>query len=254
MPRQDDSHDSALPGASRAPWRLQWTPSQVRTFWNWIATRPGVEDLYFSNVVGDSVLDQAATEITFGRRVVDYGAGAGYLVQKLAERGFDVLAMDTSPESVRLVIDRMGQRAHFLGAHVVDSGVTPLDDNCTDTVFLIETVEHLDDDAMASIVREIRRILRPGGHLVVTTPNEEDLAASETVCPNCACVFHRMQHCRSFTAQSLSDTLAKLGLRAVVARPTLFSTYPRWLRPLQRAKFNLGHAKLPHLLYIGAKV
>ena len=48
------------------------------------------------------------------------------------------------------------------------------------------------------LLEEVRRVLRPGGHVIMTTPHREDMGKNEVLCPNCRCVFHRMQHLRSF--------------------------------------------------------
>jgi len=56
-------------------------------------------------------------------------------------------------------------------------------------VLLIEVVEHLKSDILDATLREIHRIMRPGGVLLITTPNNEDLSRSMKFCPDCGAIF-----------------------------------------------------------------
>ena len=68
------------------------------------------------------------------------------------------------------------------------------------------------------VLAECLRALAPGGRLFVTTPNGEDLDVERTICPECGCTFHRWQHVRSWTAQSLASRLSAVGFGPVEAR------------------------------------
>ena len=72
-----------------------------------------------------------------------------------------------------------------------------------DTVFLIETIEHLSDHHLETTMKQIYSVLKPGGCLVISTPNKEDLEASKVYCPVSKLVFHPMQHLRSWNQGSL---------------------------------------------------
>jgi hypothetical protein len=60
---------------------------------------------------------------------------------------------------------------------------------------------------LSQTLRTIRHITRPGGVVIFTTPNDEQLVQSEVFCPECAHVFHRFQHVRSWNVRSLRDSL-----------------------------------------------
>jgi 2-polyprenyl-3-methyl-5-hydroxy-6-metoxy-1,4-benzoquinol methylase len=96
-----------------------------------------------------------------GRSVLDLGCGLGGYSRALAERGFDVRALDVAPDYV--------ERARSMGvdADLYDGQRIPLEDGSVDTVILLEVVEHLDDPA--GLLREARRVAR--GNVLVTTPN-----------------------------------------------------------------------------------
>jgi hypothetical protein len=73
---------------------------------------------------------------------------------------------------------------------------------------------------------EIRRILKPGtGYLFVTTPNNENLEASTVFCPECGAVFHRYQHLRSFTIESLEELMRSHGFATTLCNITLFNAF-----------------------------
>ena len=82
----------------------------------------------------------------------------------------------------------------------------PFDDNAFDLVTVIETLEHVRDVQLA--LSEIRRVLRPGGRLALTTP----ASARWRV------LFRGIEHpfsphIRSFTRRSLRTTLETMGFQ-----------------------------------------
>ena len=94
-------------------------------------------------------------------KVLDIGAGHGCLSQRLHEEGFDVSACDLYPGGFQYdpVECRKANSSEQL----------PYDDRSMDAAVAVEVAEHLSD--AASFFRECARILRPGGRLIVTTPN-----------------------------------------------------------------------------------
>jgi 2-polyprenyl-3-methyl-5-hydroxy-6-metoxy-1,4-benzoquinol methylase len=96
-----------------------------------------------------------------GPRVLDLGCGLGGYSKVLAQRGFEVAALDVVPEYV--------ERARELGvaAKLYDGKTLPLDDDSVDTVVLFEVIEHLEDPA--ELLRETRRVARR--NVLLSTPN-----------------------------------------------------------------------------------
>ena len=138
------------------------------------------------------------------------------LMDILMKRGHEVFGIDQSPATVEQVQRRFAGRKGFKGA-VRDDGGIALPDESADTAFMVEVVEHLEDRALANLLREAHRIVRPGGHLVLTTPNEENLRGFESMCPECGCIFHRVQHVRSWSATSLTEHVRRFGFEPVSA-------------------------------------
>ena len=211
-----------------------------------------MEDLYFAKLVGKSVIAFAKKRIKIGI-AADIGCGRGDLIEHLVNAGHDVFAVDQSPASVDQVSKRFAGNPHFKGAALV-SGKIELPDGSVDTAFILEVVEHLSDEALAASLNEAHRILRAGGHVVITTPNEEDLRRSETMCPDCGSVFHTMQHVRCWTAQSLSRHVEGFGFRTVVAEPTILSPYSGPMAIAYRLAYAAVRRRRPNLVYIGRRV
>jgi SAM-dependent methyltransferase len=145
----------------------------------------------------------------------------------------------------------VGSQTNLGGAHFAAVRAS-LGSDAYSAAFVAHTVEHLLDDELRPLLAELHRALRPDGSLVVVAPNEEKLKIGETVCPDCGCMFHRLQHVRSWTAESLAAFLSECGFDPVVAVPW----YPdeRWWksRLINTAARALGK-RLPQLIYVGRK-
>jgi 2-polyprenyl-3-methyl-5-hydroxy-6-metoxy-1,4-benzoquinol methylase len=100
-------------------------------------------------------------------KVLDMAAGSGAFVQRLLDLGFTVEACDLYPEQFRVpgVLVRQADLSRRL----------PYDDASFDYLSCLEGIEHLEDQF--AFIRECWRILRPGGRMLVSTPNILGLAS-----------------------------------------------------------------------------
>lgn len=235
------------------PWRIIWTPEHVKNFWDWWGSNPALLKHYFSYRNGAAVIDQIKHYIRFSGVVVDLGAGPGFIVDLLVSHNIKTIAVDTSPESLAALNERMQSFPTFLGTRVSSGDKVPMEDGEADVVLLIETIEHLSDGILQKVFDETFRVLKPGGWIAITTPNNENLAELENICPNCGCVYHSYQHVRSWPPDVLKNSMAQIGFNVKVCKPTLFSSLPPLFRPLHRIAYKVLGIELPHLIYIGQK-
>src|SRR5437879_737827 len=96
-----------------------------------------------------------------GARILDAPCGAGALVASLNEVGFEAWGADLQPEAQAVLGERF--RCGDLNSQL------PWPEASFDVVVSVEGIEHIEN--RFGFLREVHRLLRPGGLLVITTPN-----------------------------------------------------------------------------------
>ena len=118
----------------------------------------------------ESMVDELAAVVPPPGPILDVGCGPGAHSVAMARRGYDVLGIDVSPRMVQVARARAGREGADVRFQVVDAGGTlPSDDGAVGGVMAVHVIQHLPD--AASFVGEVRRCLRPGGHLLLTAPS-----------------------------------------------------------------------------------
>ena len=102
-----------------------------------------------------------------GKMVFDMGCGSGETIIPLVRRGAQVNGIDISPELIAFAQRRL--KAAYLSANVrVGSAYeTGMPDGSVDVVFCMALIHYLD---IATVRDEMKRILRPGGYIVLKEP------------------------------------------------------------------------------------
>jgi SAM-dependent methyltransferase len=114
----------------------------------------------------DLALEMLAAGTSRPGRLADIPCGTGYLSVCAARRGWRVSPFDISP-----ALWQGGDVAKPSHADLNQS--LPMDDDAFDAVVCCEGIEHIENPWL--VLREFRRILRPGGVLIVSLPNTIDL-------------------------------------------------------------------------------
>jgi SAM-dependent methyltransferase len=148
--------------------------------------------------------DFLLANVTAGERALDLGCGLGSFTAELARAGSHVIGVEVAEAALR--------RARALHPSIdfrlapID-GPLPLEDSTFDLTWCSEVIEHVGDTARW--LSEVRRVLAPGGRLLLTTPS------------------HGRLHL--YTRRSLEQLLREFGfgrieIRGVGGAPLLRST------------------------------
>jgi len=128
---------------------------------------PAVE--FLVRFVGARRVRALSRGLSEGAKILDVGCGRGVLLSSLADRGFDIHGFEISHEAAAGADERAAIRV----AGDLKQAAYP--DNYFDQVILWHVLEHLSDPR--GTLEEIRRILSPGGRVVVAVPNYGSIQA-----------------------------------------------------------------------------
>jgi 2-polyprenyl-3-methyl-5-hydroxy-6-metoxy-1,4-benzoquinol methylase len=141
------------------------------------------------------------------REVLDAGCGTGYGCALLVERGGArrCLGVDLAEEAIAEARSAYGSEAR-LEFQVGDVTALELSDASVDVVTCFETIEHVPGEAQRKLVAELARVLRPGGALLLSSPNREQYPPGNP------------HHLRELTADELHALLSELFAHVKLVR------------------------------------
>lgn len=127
-------------------------------------------------------------------RVLDIGAGDGYLSGRLAEICREVVGLEYEPSGVALANEMLSGRPN-VSVRQGDTYALPFENAAFDAVVMADVIEHLDDPDRA--VAEMARVVKDDGAVLVTTPHwRSDRVWDE-------------RHVMEYTAEQLRERMAK---------------------------------------------
>ncbi|MGP4002244.1 class I SAM-dependent methyltransferase [Streptomyces sp. 8N706] len=181
--------------------------------------------------------------------VLDIGCGDGSAAATAARllAGHRIVGVDWSQDALR----RAGPRIpHLVRGELTDGGL-PFTTAGADAVLFSEVVEHLVDPDAA--LEELHRVLRPGGHLLLSTPNLAAWYNRALLLAGVQPVFSEVSlrwihgrpgsrvvgHLRLYTPRALKEFVTACGFEVVTVAGAPFHGVPGPLRPLDRALCRL---------------
>src|SRR5688572_10377391 len=170
---------------------------QVATQWD------AMREAFFSERLREKAF--AAAGLRPGTSAADVGAGTGFLAEGLLARGVRVVAVDRSPAMLAELGRKLGEEhGERLALRAGEAAALPFADGEMDYAFANMFLHHGEDPAAA--IRELARIVRSGGQVVVTDLDEHTH------------VFLRTEHhgrWMGFRRTDVRDWLAAAGLEEV---------------------------------------
>nr|WP_321358771.1 class I SAM-dependent methyltransferase [uncultured Draconibacterium sp.] len=165
----------------------------------------GAYDVYYQTPAGEEIdaieeklIVNALKKVPTGK-MLELGCGTGHWTELFVNKGFDVIATDISDAMLRLAIEK-NLSAEVLKA---DAGALPFKNESFDVVASVTMMEFV--DCKETVLNEIYRVLKPGGHLLLGCLNGNSQlaknAANDPVFKNAA----------FFVPETLETALAKFG-------------------------------------------
>ncbi|MGH7467012.1 MAG: class I SAM-dependent methyltransferase [Longimicrobiales bacterium] len=116
------------------------------------------------------------------RVLLDLGCGMGTFTLEAARRGARAIGLDMMPAALRAAT-RVAAQEQVAGARFAlgDVAALPARSQSADVILAADLTEHLDDQTFRAMLRETKRVLKPGGYLVIYTPESTH-------------VFERLRH------------------------------------------------------------
>ena len=121
---------------------------------------------FFSEAVRERAL--AVAGVRPGRLAADIGAGTGFIAEGLIRKGLRVIAVDRSPAMLAELRRKLPGRA--VDCRLGEAEDLPIPDETVDYVFANMCLHHVEDPSRA--IREMARVLKPGGVAVITDLDE----------------------------------------------------------------------------------
>jgi SAM-dependent methyltransferase len=149
--------------------------------------------------------------------VLDVGSGLGLFVECCARRGVSAVGVELSREGVE-----ESARRHLPVVRADSTLPLPFRDDSFGSAMAHHVLEHVPLEKERAILREVRRVLRPGGFLFAVSPNIFHPQARENP-----------DHVNLFTPHQLRDELRAAGYRRV-------SLSTNFWRPVWEPRLHLG--------------
>ena len=111
-------------------------------------------------------------KIVEGKTVLDIACGEGYGTSILSTKAKQIFGVDINPD----LVEHAGQKYQDSNIRFLHGSVDqiPLAPGSVDIIVSFETLEHVSAATQQQFLTEVRRVLRPGGLFIVSTPNRKN--------------------------------------------------------------------------------
>lgn len=157
-----------------------------------------------------------------GNRILDVGTGTGYYLNLMQKRGNDCIGVDLSEN----MLQQLRSNYADLKVQLADARRLPFIDNSFDALISVETLRYFQD--RESLLKEIFRVVRPGGYIFITAAPL--FSGNAYGIYNTLCRFLKLSSCvscyQSFeTANSLKVRLKNLGFIDIDIKGCFFGPF-----------------------------
>jgi ubiquinone/menaquinone biosynthesis C-methylase UbiE len=191
--------------------------------------------------------------------ILDVGCGKGWVAKEFLPKGKTVVSLDISVTNPSIVKKLYSNPKHF--AIAADSFHLPFNDSSFDCVIASEIIEHVFDPA--GFIKELFRVVKKGGSLVITTPYKEKIIYY--LCIHCNQKTPANAHINSFDETKLESLYTgndlesfkyeTFGNKVLLFLRTyvILQFFPLWLWKLKDKFFNWVIKKPAHIICVYKK-
>jgi ubiquinone/menaquinone biosynthesis C-methylase UbiE len=162
-----------------------------------------------------------AARFVGGKKVLDIACGAGYGSAMISEAAKEVIGVDLDKKSIEQA------RANYKKANLsfisAPAEKIPFPDQYFDMVVSFETIEHLDNDRI--FLSEIKRVLKKGGELIISTPNRKIVS--------CYLIYHQpfnIYHKREYLKNEFINLIKDFfSIKEILGQRFIFSCLTNYI-------------------------
>ncbi|ELZ22586.1 methyltransferase domain-containing protein [Natrinema limicola] len=135
--------------------------------------------------------------------VLDVGCGTGFATEGLLEHVDEVYALDQSEHQLEQAYEKFGKHAPPVHFHRGDAERLPFATDTFDVVWSSGSIEYWPNPILA--LREFRRVLKPGGQVLVVGPNYPDNVVSQLLADSIMLFYDEYEADQMFKTAGFED-------------------------------------------------
>jgi SAM-dependent methyltransferase len=198
----------------------EWTEQQAEQFWEWNRSRPGWLAHSFAAQQAPAIVNFVRETGRLHGTALDVSCGPGHIAGELLRAGLSVYAADVTRNFAADLERRYHGDPNWHGAVTLADLPSAYAPNSFGVITCVELFAHVPEQKLRPLMAAMRELLTATGILVVVTALKEDLEQGMVYCPFCRSEFHRQQHGRSETEDSLRELLEGSGFDLEYLRRT----------------------------------